>query len=558
MVTNLWSIDSVRDPDELMFSDAIEHEVVMDSCPFIETSGVMASIHFQLPYIVGRHCLKEFRGLRSFYDEPGHVRCVEDADSIAYRHVFLTDVTVSDWHLPTCKRNNITVLLMPFKEVRAFELLGHGNSPSMLQCLGTCARFYFLSSIPRLRSFQLTPHTVRVGKAKLGASHPVRIMGVLNLSQESFYSDSVATTEEQIRDRVRQMEKEGVDIIDIGGASTAPTSIYGTPVVTEKEELERVGPALDVAREATKLPLSVDTTSSMVAKKAVDLGASLVNDVSGLRKDPKMAKLVADLEVPVVLMAMCKKPCDSVLESVSALRESIEIAENAGVPTNKLIVDPGIGFGKPAQTDYDLLRRLSVFTMFGHPVLVGVSRKAFIGELLGLPDPGDRLIGSAAATAIAVARGADVVRAHDVEEARMAGIVGEALRGTSRLSEHDVELLNIHGEKEAEIVIERVGVGSAIRQALSKKAVTLNVLLKDVRTPAALIIKQEMLALGGDAAYHRDTIDSGVDHTDVLVMGTPVQLERLTRKLSKMTYFDLDKTSKKMDKLLDLRERGLW
>lgn len=428
----------------------------------------------------------------------------------------------------------------------------------MLQRLGTCARFYFLSSIPRLRSFQLTAHTVEIGRMELGANHPVRIMGVLNLSPESFYSGSVATTEEQIRNRIRRMEREGADIIDIGGASTAPESIYETSGVTEEQELERVGLALDVAGETTRLPLSIDTTSSIVAKKAVDLGASIVNDVSGLRNDPKMAKLVAELDVPVILMAMCKRPCDSVPKSVSALRESMEIAEGAGISSSKLILDPGIGFGKPAQTDYDLLRRLPLFTMFGHPVLVGVSRKAFIGELLGLPNPEDRLIGSAAATAIAVSRGADVVRAHDVEEARMAGLIGESLRATSRESEYDVELLNIHDEREAEIVIEGVGVESAIRKSLSKKAVTLNILLRNVRTPAALIIKQEMLALGGDAAYHRDTIDAGVDSTDVLVMGTPIQLEKLTKKLSRMTYFGLDKATKKMDKLLDLRERRLW
>jgi dihydropteroate synthase len=379
-------------------------------------------------------------------------------------------------------------------------------------------------------------------------------MGALNLSAESFYSGSVASTEGQVRDIIEQMEREGADVIDIGGASTAPQSVYGTPTVTEDKELERVVSAFGVIRQATNLPLSIDTTSSKVAEKAVELGASLVNDISGLRKDPGMAKLVADLDVPVVLMAMCEKPCVSVTESVRALRESIEMAEVAGIDDSKVIVDPGIGFGKPAQTDYDLLRELSRFAMFGRPVLVGVSRKAFIGELLGLPSPEDRLIGSVAATSIAVTRGADVVRAHDVKEAKMAAVVGHILRNTLGVLGNDMELISIHDEKEAEIVIEQVGVGSGIRRALSRKAVTVNLLLKNVRAPAALIIKQEMLALGGDAAYHHDTIDSGVDITDVLVMGTPIQLERLVKKLIEMTYFDLDKIAVGMKELLNTRE----
>ncbi|UCH03735.1 MAG: dihydropteroate synthase [Candidatus Thorarchaeota archaeon] len=399
------------------------------------------------------------------------------------------------------------------------------------------------------------PHTVKVGEIELGSSYPVCVMGVLNLSPESFYPGSVATTEDEIKERVEILEREGADIIDIGGASTAPESVYGTRTVTEDQELERVVSALGVIRQTTDLPLSIDTTSSKVAEKVVGLGASLVNDTSGFRNDPTMAKLVADLDVPVILMAMCEKPCGSVTESVHALRESIQIAQDAGVNEGNLIVDPGIGFGKPAQTDYALLRELPRFAMFGHPVLVGVSRKAFIGELLELSDVEDRLIGSVAATSIAVARGADVVRAHDVREAKMAAKVGETLRKTLRGIGKGMELINICDEREAEIVIEQVGVQSGIRQALSRKAVTLNLLLRNVRTPAALIIKQEMLALGGDAAYHHDTIDSGVDVTDVLVMGTPIHFDKLVKKLGGMDYFGIDKTAAGMQDLLNKRER---
>lgn len=401
----------------------------------------------------------------------------------------------------------------------------------------------------------MAPHTVKVAEIELGSGHPVRVMGVLNLSPESFYSGSVVSTEDQIKDKVEQLEREGADIIDIGGASTAPESVYGTRSVSEDQELRRVVSVLGLIHQTTNLPLSIDTTSSKVAEKAVGLGASLVNDVSGLRKDPNMAKTVADLDVPVILMAMCETPCSSVSESVHALRESIQIAEHAGVDNGNLIVDPGIGFGKPAQADYALLRELPRFAMFGHPVLVGVSRKAFIGELLGLSDPEDRLVGSVAATSIAVTRGADVIRAHDVREAKMATTVGESLRSTFRGIGENMELVNIRDEREAEIVIEQVGVQSGIRQALSRKAVTLNLLLRNVKTPAALIIKQEMLALGGDAAYHHDTIDSGVDNTDVLVMGTPIHFDKLVKKLGGMNYFGIDKIALGMQDLLSGRER---
>ena len=155
----------------------------------------------------------------------------------------------------------------------------------------------------------------------------------------------------------------------------------------------------------------------------------------------------------------------------------------------------------------------------------------------------------------AVTRGADVIRAHDAREAKMAATVGETLRKTLRGLRKGMELVNIRDEKEAEIVIEQVGVQSGIRHALSRKAVTLNLLLRNVRTPAALIIKQEMLALGGDAAYHHDTIDSGVDVTDVLVMGTPIHLEQLVKKLSGMNYFGIDKIAIGMQELLSNRER---
>jgi dihydropteroate synthase len=382
-------------------------------------------------------------------------------------------------------------------------------------------------------------------------------MGVINLSSESFYSGSVVTSKEQGHKTVKQMEKDGVDIIDVGGASTAPESVYDTQKVSDKEELQRVKEGLEGILDSANVPVSIDTTSSKVAEFALDSGAVLVNDVSGLQADPKMAAVVADREVPVVLMSLCKKPCNTIQQSLNALNESLKVAHAAGIANEQIIIDPGIGFGKPPEVDFALIRYLNRFTMWGHPVLVGVSRKAFIGDLLEQSDPGDRLTGTIGATSIAVARGASVIRAHDVMEAKQAASVGEKLRNWTRESENDIDLLGIIDERAAQIIIERIGTGADIRHALSRKAATLSLLLKNVRTPAALIIKQEMLALGGDAAYHTDVIDSKVERTDLLVMGTPLQLERLTGKLLRMDYFRLQKMGKAIRNLIDKRERQL-
>ena len=403
----------------------------------------------------------------------------------------------------------------------------------------------------------MTPYTVRVDHLDIGADSPARVMGVINLSSESFYPDSVMISNEQIHETVKQMQKEGVDLIDVGGASTAPENIYGSQKVSEKEELRRLKEGLEAIIESANVPISIDTTSSRVAEFALDSGAVLVNDVSGLRTDPEMATIVAERDIPVVLMSLCRQPCDSIQKSLEALSESLRVAHSAGIANEQIIVDPGIGFGKPPEVDFDLIRYLRRFTMWGHPVLVGLSRKAFIGNLLNQPDPRDRLTGTIGATSVAVARGASVIRTHDVIEARHAAAMGEKLRNWARETENEIESLGIIDERTAEVVIEYIGVGVDIRRGLSRKAVTLSFLLRNIKTPAALIIKQEMLTLGGDAAYHTDVIDAGVEKTDVLVMGTPLQLERFIDKLLRMDYFGLPKIGSTMRNLMDKREKLL-
>lgn len=278
-------------------------------------------------------------------------------------------------------------------------------------------------------------HTVNIGGLNVGADFPPRIMGVINLSPESFYCDSIVDNSKQLIKVIKSMEQDGADIIDVGGASTAPRGVYGTPEVTAEVELERVASNLECIVRNTRVPVSIDTVRSEVAEAAIDSGVSLVNDVSGLSRDKRMAKLVADRGVPIVLMADCGGSCQTLKASFRSVERSVKIALSVGIPQEKIIIDPGIGFGKPSKADLEIISQLDRFCKLGHPVLVGISRKAFIGDLLNQPESSMRLTGTIAATSIAVANGADLVRTHDVEEGKIAAKVGKALRRVSAKSE---------------------------------------------------------------------------------------------------------------------------
>ena len=278
-------------------------------------------------------------------------------------------------------------------------------------------------------------HTVDIDGLKVGADFPPRIMSVINLSPESFYRDSIVDNREQLVKVINSMEQDGADIIDVGGASTAPRGIYGTPEVTAEVELERVTSNLEHIVRNTRVPISIDTVRSEVAEAAIDIGVSLVNDVSGLTRDKRMAKLVADRGVPIVLMAECGGSCQTLKASFRSVERSVKTALSVGIPQERIIIDPGIGFGKPSEVDLEIIRELDRFCSLGYPVLVGVSRKAFIGDLLSQPNPSMRLAGTIAATSIAVANGANLIRTHDVNEGKIAAKVGKALRRVSVESE---------------------------------------------------------------------------------------------------------------------------
>ena len=257
-------------------------------------------------------------------------------------------------------------------------------------------------------------------------------MSVINLSPESFYKRAIADSVDRFHMMIEGVSKEGADLIDIGGASTAPKQVYETTDISLDEEIIRVKDALNSIDTSKYPPISIDTTSSKVARVAIDLGVSLVNDVSGLHSDSNMSSLVAEHGLPIVLMARCDSPCESVQSSIKSLMDSLKIAREAGIGSNRIILDPGIGFGKPAEVDVQILRELGQFMKLNHPLLVGVSRKAFIGHILNQPNPEDRLLGSLVATTFAVAEGASVIRTHDVTKTKIAIKMGESFRGTIR------------------------------------------------------------------------------------------------------------------------------
>lgn len=258
------------------------------------------------------------------------------------------------------------------------------------------------------------------------------VMGILNITPDSFSGDGLLSATQAVDAAVEQARRfldAGATLLDVGGESTRP----GSQTVSAEEELGRVVPVIDaLAREFPQAVLSVDTYKAVVAEEALRAGAHLVNDVWGLRADPNMAAVVARAAAPVVLMHNRSKPANAQVQASlggryvgmeyrdlladvkGELLESVEIARRAGIAEEKIILDPGIGFGKTVEQNLQLLNRLDEIRALGFPVLLGPSRKSFIGYTLNLP-PDQRVEGTAAAIAVGIVRGADIVRVHDVE-----------------------------------------------------------------------------------------------------------------------------------------------
>ncbi len=273
--------------------------------------------------------------------------------------------------------------------------------------------------------------TLPIGPRTFRWGERTYVMGILNVTPDSFSGDGLLAQGDPVEAALAQAQaflEAGADILDIGGESTRP----GAQPVPLEEEIRRVIPVVrEVARQFPKAVISVDTYKAPVAEAALEAGAHLVNDVWGLRADPRMAAVVARYGVPVILMHNRSTPnnaevrerlggryvgvaYENLLEDVKReLLESVALAHAAGIPDSHIILDPGIGFGKTVEQNLELVDRLGEIRALGYPVLLGSSRKSFIGYTLNLP-PEERLEGTAAAVAVGIVRGADIVRVHDV------------------------------------------------------------------------------------------------------------------------------------------------
>lgn len=248
------------------------------------------------------------------------------------------------------------------------------------------------------------------------------IMGVLNVTPDSFYDKGRFFDKKKAIKHALDIRRDGADIIDVGGESTRP----GAEDISVKEELGRVIPVIRAIAQKLRIPISIDTRKAEVAEEALKAGASIVNDVSALTYDPEMAAVIAKYGAGVILMHMKGEPknmqtraiySDVVKEIISKLKKSIKISKKSGIRADKIIIDPGIGFGKTVEHNIEILRRLDEFKALGYPVCIGTSRKSFIGKILSSDDPGDRLSGTLATCAIAIMKGARILRVHDVKEA---------------------------------------------------------------------------------------------------------------------------------------------
>jgi len=258
-----------------------------------------------------------------------------------------------------------------------------------------------------------------------------RIMGILNVTPDSFSDGGRYFDVKSAVRRAGEMAREGADIIDIGGESSRP----GSRRISSEEELDRVLPVVEALADAIDKPISVDTYKGLVARRALEKGAAYINDITALSGDDEMAGIISRSGAGVVLMHMKGDPetmqdspfyRDVVGEISVYLQAAVHKAEAAGIDPAKIIIDPGIGFGKTLEHNLEILNRLAEFKKLGKPVLVGVSRKSFIGALTG-KDAGGRLLGTASSVSAAVLNGADMVRVHDVAEMREVARVAEAI-----------------------------------------------------------------------------------------------------------------------------------
>ena len=266
----------------------------------------------------------------------------------------------------------------------------------------------------------------KIANISVGGQNPVRIMGILNTSPESFYKKSINTTRSKIKNTVIQMENDGADFIDVGGMSTAP---YLSTMISEKVESKRVLDAIKIIQNTTNLPISVDTCRSSVAKIALENDVEIINDISGLKYDKNMKDVISKFQPSLILCAYDSKIIlgNSINSTKKLFKSSLKIAKDCHIPDKKIVLDPAIGFFRKTgkgkfftkiktdwiKRDLSVIKNLNSIKM-NYPILISVSNKSIIGNLLEKENPSDRLFGSITAEAICVLNGANIVRTHNV------------------------------------------------------------------------------------------------------------------------------------------------
>ena len=272
----------------------------------------------------------------------------------------------------------------------------------------------------------LINYMAKIANISVGGQNPVRIMGILNTSPESFYKKSIITSRTKIKNAVIQMENDGADFIDVGGMSTAP---YLSTIVSEKIESKRVLDAIKIIQNTTNLPISVDTCRSNVAKIALENDVEIINDISGLKYDKNMKNVISKFQPSLILCAYDSKTIlgNSINSTKKLFKSSLKIAKDCQVPDKKIVLDPAIGFFRKTgkgkfftkiktdwvERDLSIIKNLNSFKM-KYPILISVSNKSLIGNLLQKENPSDRLFGSITAEAICVLNGANIIRTHNV------------------------------------------------------------------------------------------------------------------------------------------------
>ena len=279
----------------------------------------------------------------------------------------------------------------------------------------------------------------KIGNVSVGGKNPVRIMGILNTSPESFHKKSVNTSKTLIKNTAKLMEDQGADFIDVGGMSTAP---YLSTLISEQTESKRILNAIKIIQNFTNLPISVDTCRAKVAKDALECGVEIINDISGLKYDKKMQNVISEFTPSLILCAYDQKVVigNSVTQTKRLLKDSLKIAKQSNIPFEKIVLDPAIGFFRKTgkgpfftkiksdwlERDLSILKNLNSIKQ-NFPIMISASNKSFIGKILGKENTNDRLFGSVAAETISVMNGADIIRTHNVEATKDAVTIASKL-----------------------------------------------------------------------------------------------------------------------------------